>query len=208
MRRRSTHLLLLRAARSVRSGVGSGSGCALASSREVAGAATTSDRRFLSTTPDEVDGSKDDNLHRPLRLLLFATLCGAAAAVLPQTFAPSPQAAVALLGAESATLRASGAERARRLVGDGKGAELLASAPNAASALLDAAFREGGGTGEEGEMAAREAALSAAVAWARHPAGRRALLDAGGAERAVASSATSEDARHLSWLLREARENE
>ena len=238
--RRVSCLVLLRAASDACGGIGSNasqsqSALPLARLRELATKTTSNRRRlFSSTIPSnnvDVDLDKgqndDDNLHRPLRLLLFATLCGAAAAVLPQTLSPSPQAAVALLGAESAALRRSGAERARRLVGGGessgggassKGAELLASVPGAASVLLDAAFREeeeekeGGGDNK----AARAAALSAAVAWARHAAGRTALLEAGAVDRAsaaVASAAAAaaeaeggegrEDAKHLIWLLRE-----
>lgn len=153
------------------------------------------------------------SLHRPLRLLLFATLAGAAAAVLPQTFAPSPQAAVALLRADSARLRGAGAERARKIgsgSGGSKGAGSLAAVPGAAAALLDGAFREEV-DGDE-EEAAAAAALKAAVAWAGHPEGAAALREAGAAERAEAatkresrspSKEAAEDAKHLCWLLQQ-----
>lgn len=192
------------------SGRGGGGSSAVAALRTISSSSTNNG----AESPSSLASEGAEGLHRPLRLLLFATLAGAAAAILPQSFAPSPQAAVALLRADSPRLRSAGAERAAKIGGGGgsKGAGSLAAVPGAAAALLDAAFREqgGGGTDEEDEAAAA-AALKAAVAWAAHPEGAAALREAGAAERA-AEAATKrgsrllgpkeEDARHLCWLLR------
>ena len=206
----------------LRAGGGRGGGSAVAPARAVSSStkadvassspasAAASTSTSSSTNTNSCDGAGagdagDSALHRPLRLLLFATLAGAAAAVLPQTFAPSPQAAVSLLRADSARLRAAGAERAARIGGgSSKSAGSLAAVPGAAAALLDASFRECEGV-EDQEAAA--AALKAALAWAAHPEGATALRKAGAAERAEAamknglSAEPAEDARHLCWLL-------
>jgi len=220
---RSRALSIFNAAALLKAGGGSavGPSRAMSASPSTNAASSSPSSSAASTSASTNSGSAagdagDSALHRPLRLLLLATLAGAAAAVLPQTLAPCPQAAVALLRADGARLRAAGAGRAARIGGGGEpGARSLAAVPGAAVALLDAAFRAGrGGDAEEEEAAA--AALKAAVAWAAHPEGAAALKEAGAEARAAEavaatkedngggsqfSAEATEDARHLCWLL-------
>ena len=81
----------------------------------VAPARAMSSSSSASSAGGDTDTDTAAALHRPLRLLLLATLAGAAAAVLPQTFAPSPQAAVALLRADTCPPAQGEAQRQPRV---------------------------------------------------------------------------------------------
>ena len=162
--------------------------------------ARTWPRRPLSTTPP-LPPDAPSPLHRPLRILLVATLAATGAVVLPN-FAAETRGphAVALLRARTPRLRVAGAARVAAAAASPAGADALVEA-GAADALVGLL------TDNDADSDTLAGALAAAAALAAHAPGAAALRVAGAAEAALhlpkdMSEEGRADAKALLWRLK------
>ena len=167
--------------------------------------AWTPPRRPFSTTPPPPPDEPPSPLHRPLRILLVATLAATGAVVLPN-FAAETRGphAVALLRARTPRLRVAGAARVAAAAASPTGADALVEA-GAADALVGLL------TDADADSDTLAGALAAAAALAAHAPGAAALAAAGAGDAAAAvcerrqdvSEEGRADAKALLWRLKE-----